>query len=114
MKCSHIVVLIVSIGFAGNVNALTDKRFEACKASLLKAQQIDVLNNLDWRPPREPQVVVGATFYIMPFDAKKGFVDIVNCFLVSGKSDKHMSFDLLDWQTGKRVGRYVDGRLNIQ
>jgi hypothetical protein len=58
-------------------------------------------------------VVVGPTFFNIPIDAKQVFADTVNCFLTAGQSDKHISFDLLDWRTGKAVGRYKYGQVEM-
>jgi hypothetical protein len=88
-----------------------EKRFEDCREKLKKAQQLEVLYNLEWNRAI-PKVVVGPTFYFIAIDAKEGFADTVNCFLMVGES-KYLNFDLLDWQTGKRVARYSAGRLKM-
>lgn len=88
---------------SSNANA---NNFEACKAKLIKAQQLGVLHNLDWKPPKEPYVVAGRTFFTIPIDAKEGFAETVNCFLVGGKSNQCVSFNVLSWQTGKPIGRF--------
>lgn len=54
-------------------------------------------------------MVVGATFITMPIDAKEGFADTVNCFLMAGESGKYINFDVLHWQTGKAIGRFKNG-----
>lgn len=87
-----------------------DARFEKCKAKLVKASEIGVLYAFDWKPPKEPYVVAGATFIGMPIDAKEGFADTVNCFLMAGESGKYINFDVLHWQTGKAIGRFKNGR----
>jgi hypothetical protein len=88
-----------------------NKRFEECHEKLKKAQQLEALSDLEWKRAM-PKVVVGPTFYSIPIDAKQGFADTVNCFLMTGKSN-YIDFDLLDWQTGKRVARYSLGRLKM-
>ena len=88
-----------------------NKRFEECREKLKKAQQLEVLYDLEWKRAM-PKVVVGPTFYSIPIDAKQGFADTVNCFLMTGKSN-YIDFDLLDWQTGKLVARYSLGRLKM-
>jgi hypothetical protein len=106
-----VVLLIVIIpvvpqhGLAGS--------FEACREKLKRAQRLNVLTDLDWKPPREPKVVVGPTFFTMPFDAKDGFVQTVNCFLNAGGA-KFVNFDLLDSINHKVVGRYEYGRLTMK
>jgi hypothetical protein len=88
-----------------------DKRFEQCRAKLKKAQKIDLLYDLKIDPL--PRVVVGPTFYSIPLDAKQGFADTVNCFLMTGK-DEYISFDLLDYQTGRVVAHYSAGQLSVK
>jgi hypothetical protein len=89
----------------------TNKRFEECREKLKKAQQLEALYDLEWKRAM-PKVVVGPTFYSIPIDAKQGLADTVNCFLMTGKSN-YIDFDLLDWQTGKRVAQYSLGRLKM-
>lgn len=90
-----------------------DSRFEKCRAKLKQAQKLDMLYDLDWHGSDEPRVVVGPTFFSVPIDAKQGFADTVNCFLMAGHSDKYINFDLLDWRTGKAVGRYKYGQVKM-
>ena len=92
----------------------SDSRFAECQDKLRKAQELEVLYNLDWKPPREPLVVVGPTFFTIPFDAKEGFVTTVNCLLMAGDESKMVNFDLLDWRTNKSVGRFSYGKLTIE
>lgn len=101
-----IVLSVAAMAQSGKSSASSDQRFEQCRAKLKKAQALDVLYDMDWRPPLEPRVVVGPTFFKMPIDGKKGFAITVNCFLTAGQTDKCVSFNMLDWQTGKPVGRY--------
>ena len=85
-----------------------NKRFEGCREKLKKAQQLEALYDLEWKRAM-PKVVVGPTFYSIPIDAKQGLADTVNCFLMAGKSN-YIDFDVLDWQTGKRVAEYSRGK----
>jgi hypothetical protein len=91
--------------------AKESKRFESCRAKLKKAQKLDVLYDLKIDPL--PRVFVGPTFYTIPIDAKQGFADTVNCFLMTGE-DKYINFDLLDYQTGKTVAQYSLGKLDVE
>ena len=88
-----------------------NQRFEECREKLKKAQQLEVLYNLELKRAM-PKVVVGPTFYSIPIDAKQGFADTVNCFLMTGEPN-YIDFDLSDWQSGKRVARYTRGRLKM-
>lgn len=54
----------------------------------------------------DQEVVVGPTFFEVPIDAKEGFVETLNCFLLAGKQGECVNFNVLHWQTGKAVGRY--------
>lgn len=109
-----VLLVIVSLFFVGIATAgETDKKFEACRAKLKQAQKLDVLYNLDWEKGREPLVVVGPTFFKIPFDAKEGFAKTVNCFLMVGK-DQYINFDLLDYKTNKVVAEYRYGKLRMK
>jgi hypothetical protein len=88
-----------------------DKRFEQCRAKLKKAQKLEVLYDLKIDPL--PRVVIGPTFYSIPLDAKQGFADTVNCFLMTGK-DEYINFDLLDYRTGHIVAQYSAGQLRVE
>lgn len=90
-----------------------DQRFEECKTKLVQAQKLDLLYDFDWKPPKEPKVVVGPTFFQIPIDAKEGFVETVNCFLMAGKTGKCVNFDVRSWQTGKAVGRFSNCRFKM-
>lgn len=89
-----------------NARTPSDQRFEQCRAKLKKAKALDVLYDMDWKSPMEPRIVVGPTFFTMAIDGKEGFVNTVNCFLTAGQTDKCVNFSVLDWRTGKPVGRY--------
>ena len=92
-------------------DSIANKRFEECREKLKKAQQAEALYDFEWKRAM-PKVVVGPTFYAIPIDAKQGLADTVNCFLMAGKSS-YIDFDILDWQTGKRVAQYSLGRLKM-
>lgn len=114
MNIRYLVVLLIAIGITSSVSAADDKRFERCKAKLIQAQKLDLLYDMDWKPPKEPKVVVGPTFFTIPIDAKEGFVETINCFLMAGESGKYINFDVLDWRTGKSVGRYSYGKFKMK
>jgi hypothetical protein len=40
------------------------------------------------------------------------FADLVNCFLAGGRRYS-IDFDFVDWKTGKSVGQYRDGTLQM-
>ena len=87
-----------------------EAEFQACRKKLIQAQKLEVLNWMDWKAPREPEVVGGPTYYSMPFDAKTGFAETVNCFLMAGKTGC-LSFDITHWQTGRATERFHMCRL---
>jgi hypothetical protein len=91
--------------------AKENKRFEQCKAKLKKAQKLDLLHDLTIDPL--PRVIVGPTFYTITLDAKQGFADTVNCFLMTGQ-ESYINFDLLDYQTGHVVAEYSYGKLSVK
>jgi len=87
-----------------------DSEFEACRNKLVAAQKLDVLHDLQWTGKKPPRVVAGRTFFTIPIDAKEGFAETVNCFLMAGDRDKFVNFDILDWRTGKPVGSFTYGK----
>jgi len=93
--------------------AADERKFEGCRNKLKQAQKLDVLYDLDWKSGHEPKVVAGRTFFTMPIDAKEGFAETVNCFLMAGKN-QCVSFDILHWQTGKSVGRFSNCRFRMK
>jgi len=108
-----IVTVFTSFLLIAGVLLADDSRFEDCKSKLIKAQELEVLYDLDWKLPKEPKVVVGPTFFNLPFDAKENFALTVNCFLMAGDDGKFIDFNLLHWQTNKRVGRFARGKLKM-
>jgi len=92
----------------------SDAVFNTCKAKLVKAHELGVLYAFDWKPPKEPYVVAGKTFFAIAIDAKEGFAETVSCFLVAGESGKCANFNILHWQTGKAVGRFQNCRLKMK
>jgi hypothetical protein len=90
-----------------------DARFEACKAKLKKANELDLLYAFDWKPPAAPHVLVGPTFFKIPIDAKEGFAETLNCFLMAGDEGQCVNFPLKHWQTGKAVAEFKNCRLKM-
>ena len=107
--------MAVALLLSGSVwaDAGSETRFEDCRSKLIQAQKLDVLYNLEWESPREPKVVVGPTFFSMAIDAKEGFVETVNCFLMAGESGRCVNFNVLHWQTGKAAGRFANCRFKM-
>jgi hypothetical protein len=92
--------------------ATDDVKLEACRAKLIKAQKLEVLYDLAWQKGSMPKVVAGPTFFTMPIDAKEGFAETVNCFLMVGEP-KCIEFDIKHWQTGKSAARWSGCRLKM-
>ncbi|HLZ07509.1 MAG TPA: hypothetical protein VKT80_02905 [Chloroflexota bacterium] len=90
--------------------AQQNARFDSCREKLEKARKIDLLYDLTLDP--RPRVLVGPTFFEIPLDAKQGFADTVNCFVMAGK-DEHVNFPLLDYRTGRVVAEYSFGTLSV-
>lgn len=104
-------MLLASQAFAA-VSPAEEKKFQQCQKTLIQAQKLGVLYNLDWKPPKEPYVVVGRTFDGLPIDGKENFALTVNCFLMAGKK-QFINFNVLDWRTGKPVGRFSYGQFKV-
>ena len=90
----------------------SQKDFKLCQKKLKAAQKLDLLYDLKMDPP-EAVVVVGPTFATLPFEAKEGFAETINCFFTVGKKDKYFNFSLLDYLTHKQVARYSFGHLSV-
>lgn len=108
-----LLLLTLLLAMALSATAAAADSAEACRQKLIQAQQIEVLVDLDWKPPKEPKVVVGSTFPRMPFDAKEGFARTVNCFLLAG-TDRFVNFDILDHLNHRVLGRWEYGRLKMK
>ncbi len=94
-----------------NKSKQSNARFKACRAKLKKAHSLDLLYDLNLEGGY-PRVIAGPTFFQIPIDAKQGFAETVNCFLTAG-DNKFVNFEILDWRTGKAIGRYHWGRFEM-
>jgi len=99
-----ILILLMLSGSAAGAD-----RFETCRQKLIKAQQLGALYDLDWKPGKMPKVIVGPAFHQMPMDAKEGFIETVNCFLLGGK-DGVINFDVKEHLNHRVVGSWTYGR----
>lgn len=106
-KLSTALLIGVSVSISGHAD---DQQFEKCRSKLIQAQKLGVLQDLQWNGKSSPRVVVGPTFNRMRIDAKEGFVENVNCFLMAGNTKKFINFDVLDGLTGNPIGSYSYGR----
>ena len=95
---------ILAMMAAAQVAIANDVRLEQCREKLKAAQKLDVLYDLKWKGAT-PHVVAGPTYYKMPFDAKEGFAETVNCFLMAGKSGC-LTFEIKHWREGKAYERF--------
>ena len=104
MKPAPLLMILVSLSASAD-----DVALEVCRAKLKQAQKLEVLTDLQWKGARL-HVVAGPTYYTMPFHAKEGFADTVNCFAMAGRRDC-LSFDILHWRSGKATERYSNCKL---
>jgi len=88
------------------------KQYETCKTYLEKYRELGVLYDMKARGA-SIRVLVGPSFFTLPIDRKQNFAETVNCFLVNGTGGG-ISFDLLDWQTGKQVASWNGYKLSIE
>ena len=105
-----IASLVIAASALAAPPAAQTQRFEQCRAKLKKAQTLEVLYDLTWEKGREPRVVVGRIFMNLPIDAREGFAETVDCFLMTGDPKMHVNFNLLHWQTGRPVARFENGK----
>lgn len=87
------------------------QQYKNCKSKLEKAKELDLLYDMGGRGA-SIQVLVGSTFFDVPIDAKQGFAATVNCVLMKGTGGG-MPFDLMHWQTGKKVASWNGYKLTV-
>jgi hypothetical protein len=84
---------------------------DICKGKLKQAKELDVLADLNAKGP-SIKVTVGPAFFTVPTDIQQEFARTVNCFFVKG-AGRGVSFDLIHWQTGKKVASWNGDRLDV-
>jgi hypothetical protein len=89
----------------------TKQQYDICKGKLEQAKELDVLSDVNTKGPRI-EVTVGPAFFTVPFDTQQEFARTVNCFFVKG-ADRGISFDLIHWQTGKKIASWNGDRLDV-
>jgi hypothetical protein len=57
------------------------------------------------------KLTVGPAFFAVPIDTQQEFARTVNCFFVKG-AGRGVPFDLIHWQTGKKVASWNGDRLD--
>ena len=85
--------------------------YDICKEKLKEAKELDVLSDLEAKGS-SIKVTVGPAFFTVPMDTQQEFARTVNCFFVKG-ADRGVSFDLMHWQTGKKVASWNGDRLDV-
>ena len=85
--------------------------YDICKGKLEQAKELDVLSDLNGKGSRI-KVTVGPAFFTVPIDTQQEFARTVNCFFVKG-AGRGVSFDLIHWQTGKKVASWNGDRLDV-
>ena len=85
--------------------------YDICKGKLKQAKELDVLSDLNAKGS-SIKVTVGPAFFTVPIDIQQEFARTVNCFFVKG-ADRGVSFDLIHWQTGKKVASWNGDRLDV-
>lgn len=92
-----------------------ERTFVDCKAELYKALDADTLRRVEWRSPhRRAHALIGPAFLELQAAERQRLASSMNCFLVGGRVDTCVNFELYHWQTGQHVGRvrncrYLDG-----
>ena len=86
--------------------------YDICKGKLEQAKELDVLSDLNAKGS-SIKVTVGPAFFTVPIETQQEFAKTVNCFFVKG-ADRGISFDLIHWQTGKKVASWNGYRLDVK
>ena len=84
--------------------------YDICKGKLKQAKELDVLSDLNAKGS-SIRVTVGPAFFTVPIDTQQEFARTVNCFFVKG-AGRGVMFDLIHWQTGKKVASWNGDRLD--
>jgi hypothetical protein len=109
-----LITIIIFLSYATTAVA-DDARLKACQKKLKKAQELDMLVNIKVKTGHF-DVIVGPTFYSVPFDAKEGFAETLNCLFNVGESGpKSLCNDIrfINWRTGNEDGKYSWCKLKI-
>ena len=85
--------------------------YDICTGKSKQAKELDVLSDLNTKGS-SIKVTVGPAFFTVPIDIQQEFARTVNCFFVKG-ADRGVSFDLIHWQTGKKVASWNGDRLDV-
>ena len=87
------------------------QQYDICKEKLEQAKELDVLHDLNAKG-ESIKVTVGPALFTVPIDTQQAFARTVNCFFVKG-AGRGISFDLIHWQTGKKVASWNGHRLDV-
>jgi hypothetical protein len=110
-----LLAILIGVHLCSRAFASNEAHLKQCQAKLKKAQQLGML--LDIRVNNEHfDVVVGPTFYNVPFHSKERFAETLNCLLNAGETGPKRlcnEIDFLNWQTGKLDGKYSSCQLTL-
>lgn len=104
-----VVALLIPAAYADN------QPLKACQAKLIVAQKTGMLMDIQVKTGHF-EVMVGPTFYTVPFTTKEGFAETLNCLFNIGESGpKSLCNDIrfINWLTGKEDGKYSWCQLKI-
>jgi len=110
------LVFVITVFVVQHEKQATDEkaakqRYDICKGKLEQAKELDVLADLNAKGS-SIKVTVGPAFFTVPTDTQQEFARTVNCFFVKG-ADRGVSFDLIHWQTGKKIASWNGDRLDV-
>ncbi len=112
MRSALLSTAVLATAISSNAVAANEAKFNECRSKLVAAQKLDLLVGLDYKSV-PPSVTVGKTFFTLPYDAKQGFAEAVNCVLNRGEST-YINFDMLDWRTNKVVAQWSYGKVKVK
>ena len=114
MKLTLIFAFLIII-CSNQTFAVDDAHLKVCQNKLKKLQKLDVLENIKVQQGYF-DVVVGPTFYSIPFDSKEAFAETLNCvFNVGETGPKSFCYEIhfVNWRTGNDDGKYSLCKLKI-
>lgn len=116
LEMKRIFIGVMLSLFLVSASIASDAQFRSCQAKLEKAQQIELLADIELRTGRV-DVTVGPTFYDIPFHAKTGFAETLNCFLNAGETGSKKACNeirFIDWRSGNAIGKYSRCKLVLR
>lgn len=111
----RIISLIFAISITSGAVAADEAMLRSCQDTLKKSQKLSMLVNIKVKTGHF-DVIVGPTFYSVPFDTKVTFAEKLNCVFNVGDTGPQSACNdirFINWRTGNEDGKYSWCKLKI-